>query len=86
MSMFSTMSGFVQTTFTTATATVDTVGKGLDIANRYVDVNHKRLTQSMTEEAKLALAVHNERIAAQLDADANLKAQYEKVCAEWDTY
>jgi hypothetical protein len=83
MSIWSTFSTFVQSTFNTGTATVETVGKGLDIANHYVSENHKRITKTTTTAAKLSVARFNEDVAAELEASESLKAQYEAVCADW---
>jgi len=83
MSIWSTASKFVQTTFNTATATVETVGNGLDIANHYVAENHKRITKTTTTSAQLSVARFNEDIAQELNASASLKAQYDSVVANW---
>lgn len=83
MSMLSSLSKFVQTTFNTGTATVATVGKGLDIANHYVEENHKRITKTTTTAAQLAVARFNEDVAEELNASESLKAQYDQVVKEW---
>lgn len=83
MSIWSTASRFVQTSFNTATASVETVGKGLDIANHYVSENHKRITKTTTTAAQLSVARFNEDVAQELNASASLKAQYDSVVAEW---
>lgn len=83
MSIWSTASRFVQTTFNTATASVETVGKGLDIANHFVAENHKRITKTTTTAAQLSVARFNEDVAQELNSSASLKAQYDQVLAEW---
>ena len=83
MSIWSTASKFVQTTFNTGTATVSTIGKGLDIANHYVEENHKKITKTTTTAAQLSVARFNEDVAQELNASASLKAQYDAVVAEW---
>ena len=83
MSIFRSASSFISTTFNTATASVETVGKGLDIANHYVAENHKRITKTTTKAAQLSVARFNSDVAAELEASAELKAQYEAVCADW---
>ena len=83
MSMWSTMSAFVQKTFTTATKSLDSVEKSLDIGNHFVDVNHKRLTKTMTQDAILAVAVHHNAIAHTLDEDADLKKQFDTIAKDW---
>ena len=84
MSMFSTLSTFVQTTFTTATKSVESIGKTLDIANHFVDVKHQQVTKIMTNDAQLIVAEHAETLRVKLDADSNLKTQYDNVVAEWN--
>lgn len=83
MSIWSTASNFVQTSFNTATASVETVGKGLDIANHFVAENHKRITKTTTVAAQLSVARFNEDVAQELNSSASLKAQYDSVVAEW---
>ena len=83
MSMFRSISNFVSSTFDTATASLGTVEKGLDIANHYVSENHKRITKTTTTAAQLSVARFNEDVAEELDASANLKAQYDAVVADW---
>ena len=83
MSIFRSASRFISGTFDTATASVETLGKGLDIANHYVAENHKRITKTTTTAAQLSVARFNEDVAQELNSSASLKAQYEAVCAEW---
>jgi|AntRauTorcE11898_2_1112593.scaffolds.fasta_scaffold72945_1 hypothetical protein len=83
MSMFSSLSKLVQTTFNTATDSVATVGKGLDIANHYVEENHKRITKTTTTAAQLSVARFNQDVADELEASEKLKAQYDAVVADW---
>lgn len=83
MSMFSTMSEFVQTSFTTATNSLTTVEKTLDIANHYVSENHKRITKTQTTSCQLSVAAFNADVALQLAADEELAAQYKKVVEDW---
>lgn len=83
MSMFRSMSLFVSTTFDTATNTLGTVEKGLDIANHYVSENHKRITKTTTTAAQLSVARFNQDVADELETNANLKAQYDAVIAAW---
>lgn len=83
MSIVRSLSGFITGTLDTATDTINTVGKGLDIANHFVGENHKRITKTTTVAAQLAVARFNEDVAKELEADANLKRQFETVVAEW---
>ena len=83
MSIFRSASSFISTTFNTATASVETVGKGLDIANHYVAENHKRITKTTTTAAQLSVARFNSDVAAELDSSAELQSQYDKVVADW---
>ena len=82
MSIFRSASKFITTTFDTTTATVETVGKGLDIANHYVSENHKRITKTTTTAAQLAVARFNAEVVAELDSSEELQAQYDKVVAD----
>jgi len=83
MSIFRSVSSFISTTFNTATASVETVGKGLDIANHYVAENHKRITKTTTTAAQLSTARFNTDVAKELDSSAELQAQYDLVVADW---
>ncbi len=83
MSIWSTASKFVQTSFNTATATVETVGKGLDIANHTVWEQHKRITKTTTTSAQLAVARFNEEVAQELQASESLEAQFKAGVADW---
>lgn len=83
MSMFSSLSRFVQTLFNTATATIDTMGKGLDIANHWVAENHEKITQTTTTSAQMAVAEFNSEVAQRLNASEELNAQYLKVVKNW---
>jgi hypothetical protein len=83
MSMLDAMSKLVQTTVNTATDSVSTVGKGLDIANHYVEENHKRITKTTTTAAQLSVARFNQDVADELEASDKLKAQYDAVVADW---
>ena len=83
MSIFRSASRFISGTFDQATATVGTVGKGLDIANHYVEENHKRITKTTTTAAQLAVARFNEDVAAELNASASLKAQAQEFAGNY---
>lgn len=83
MSIFRSAGRFISGAFDTGTATVETVGKTLDIANHYVEENHKRITKTTTTAAQLAVARFNSDIAKELDSDEELKGQYEKVVKDW---
>jgi len=83
MSIFRSASLFISGTFDTATASVATVGKGLDIANHYVAENHKSITKTTTTSAQLSVARFNQDVADELEASDKLKAQYDAVVADW---
>lgn len=83
MSMFRSLSRFVSTLFDTATNTLGTVEKSLDIANHYVAENHKRITKTTTTSAQLSVAAFNADVAEQLASSEELNAQYLKVVADW---
>ena len=83
MSMFSSASRFISTTFDTATNSLGTVEKTLDIANHFVAENHKRITKTTTTSNKLAVAEFNREVALKLEADAALQEEYDAVCADW---
>jgi len=83
MSIFRSASLFISGTFDTATASVETLGKGLDIVNHTVDVNHKRITKTQTVAAQMSVARFNEDIAQELNASASLQAQFDAVVADW---
>ena len=67
----------------TVTATAGSVEKTVDIANVYVDNGHKRFTKTVRANAILATANHHTNIARELDADADLKAQFDALAKEW---
>lgn len=83
MSMFSSLSRLVSTTFDTATNSLATVENTLDIANHYVAENHKRITKTTTTAAQISVARFNQDIAHELEADAKLKAQFDAVVTDW---
>jgi hypothetical protein len=83
MSIFRSLSRFITTTFDTATGSLQTVEKGLDIANHYVSENHKRITKTTTTSAQLSVAQFNSDVAEQLNASAELNEQYQLVVKEW---
>jgi hypothetical protein len=82
-SIWSTASAFVQTTFTHATATVDSLGTGIEAFNKVVENNSKRVIKTSLESNKIEVARFNQTIADELAANVNLKLQYDKVSAEW---
>ena len=84
MSMFSTMSDFVQASFITATSTMGSVQKGLDIGNDYVDNQHKSMTRGFAKQAILDTAEQHVRIQSALEADPKLAILYAQLEAEWD--
>lgn len=83
MSVFRSASLMLSTAFNTVTGTLNTVEKGLDIANHYVAENHKRITKTTTTAAQLSVARFNADVAIELDSSAELQAQYDKVVADW---
>ena len=83
MEVLNSLSKLVQTIFNTATNSIATVGKGLDITNHYVEENHKRITKTTTTSAQLSVARFNQDVADELEASDKLKAQYDAVVADW---
>lgn len=84
MSMFRTFSDAVQATFLTITSTMGSVQKGLDIANDYVDNQHKSLTRGFAKQAIRDTAAQHERIQAELEASPKLAVIFADLEAEWD--
>lgn len=84
MSMFSEFSRFVQTTFRTATDSVNSVGKGIDIVNDYVDNAHKQMTRNFALQAQYNTAQSQKLIQDELKADPDLNELFKKLEAEWD--
>jgi hypothetical protein len=82
-SIWSTASAFVQTTFTHATATVDSFGSGIEAFNKVVENNSKRVIKTSLESNQMEVARFQQDIADELLANASLKAQYDRVVAEW---
>ena len=83
MSMFKALSKAVAQTFNAIGTTAQSIEKTMDIANIYVDNNHKKFTRTIKQDAILSTAEHHADIARQLDSDAELKAQYEALTVEW---
>ena len=83
MSMFRTMSDAVQATFTTITRSMESVQKGLDIGNSYVDNQHKSMTRNFAKNAILDTALAHERIQTQLEANPKLAVLFADLEAEW---
>lgn len=84
MSMFSEFSTLIQTTFRTATRSVESVGKGIDIVNDYVDNAHKSMTRNAAKQAIHNTAKAHKLIQDELAADPKLNTLFEKLEAEWD--
>jgi hypothetical protein len=83
MSMFSTMSKFIQSIFTTATRSVESLDKGLDILNHYVSEKHQEQLLTITTQAQLNVAAFNADVDQQLDSDASLSSNFDAVKAAW---
>lgn len=83
MSIFRSLSKAISGSLDTITSTASSVEKTLDIANIYVDNNHKRITKTVRQDAILSTAVHHAAIVAELDADAKLKEAFDALEAEW---
>jgi hypothetical protein len=84
MSIFRSASSFVQTTFNTATKSVETVSSTLDLGNHWVAENTKATKANMTKSAMLRYSAFNADLRKQLQADAQLAEEYELAEAEWD--
>lgn len=84
MSIIRSISRFITTTFDTATATIGTVEKGLDIGNHWVAENHKRITMTTTTNAQMSVARFNDEVALELEASARLQTQYDEVVIAWN--
>jgi hypothetical protein len=83
MSIFRSIGLFISSTFDHGTRAVGTVGKGVDIINHTVEVQHKRITKISTVNAQMSVARHNDSIADELDSSAKLQAQFDSVVANW---
>lgn len=83
MSVFSELSAFLQQSLRTATRTVGSIDKTVDIANDYIDNNHKRITKNTKQLAVLSAAKAETRIFDELEADEELKARYAKLLEDW---
>lgn len=83
MSIWSTSSKFIQATFTTATSTVQSAEKGIDILNDLVDNQHKKITRVNKASAISATAEALNEIDARLKADPELKAKFDELEADW---
>lgn len=83
MSVFSELSAFLSQTLRTATRTVGSIDKTIDIANDYIDNNHKRITKATKNNAILSHVKHETAIFEELDADAELKARFTKALEDW---
>lgn len=83
MSMFRSFSDSVQATFDTITSTMGSVQKGLDIANSYVDNQHKSMTRGFAKQAILDTSAQHVKIQAALEADPKLAIIFADLEAEW---
>ncbi len=83
MSIFSSLSRAICTPLDAVSNTAESLNKSIDICNVYVAKNHIRLTGTISNDAQLAEAQHNQLIANTLEADAKLKAQYEALSAKY---
>lgn len=84
MSMFSEFSRLIQTTFRTATESVESIGKGLDIVNDYVDNAHKQMTRNAEKQAIFNTAQSHELIQRELAENPELNELFEKLEREWN--
>lgn len=83
MSIFSSFAKAISQTFDAVGSTAQSVEKTVDILNIYVDNNHKRITKIVRQDAILSTAQHHLDIAKELDSDADLKAQFTALEADW---
>lgn len=83
MSVFSSLSSAISQSLDAVGSTASSIEKTVDIANIYVDNNHKRITKVVKQDAILSTAKHHSNIAAELNADDNLKAAFKALEAEW---
>lgn len=74
---------FIAKLFTTMTNTLDSVEKGLDIVNDYVDNAHKSTTRGTAKQAMLNTAQQHLRIQTELEADPKLNTIFKDLEAEW---
>lgn len=83
MSIMSTASTFIQKSFNAASDTVDSLEKGIDIVNNYVENQHKRVTRTVEQDCILAVAEHHAKISEKLDADEKLAEIFAKLEEDW---
>lgn len=83
MSIWSSLSNCVSQSLDAVGSTAQSIEKTVDIANIYVDNNHKRITKVVRQDAILSTAKHHASIAAELKADADLKAAFDALDADW---
>jgi len=83
MSVWSTIKDFVETTVGAATRTVVSAERSLDIGNEYMENKHKECIRIFASDAVERVAVHDTKLAERLSKDVNLKAQFEKIQADW---
>lgn len=75
---------FITRFFDTASASLGTVEKAIDIGNDYVDNAHKELTRGFAKQSILNTAEQHARIQSKLEADPKLADLFSKLEAEWD--
>lgn len=63
--------------------TAESVEKTLDIANIYVEENHKKFQRTIKQDAIYSTASHHAEIASELEKDAKLKAIFDELENEW---
>jgi hypothetical protein len=83
MSIFKSASTFITRTFDTATSSVDSIDKVLDIANIYVENQHKSYSRTIKSDAMLSTAQSQREVQKELDADPDLQEIYTKLEADW---
>jgi hypothetical protein len=83
MNIFKVLTNNVAKVFNTIGSTADSVERGLDIANVYVEQNHKRAVKVITANALMSTAHHHIEHQAELDDNPKLAAIYAKLEESW---
>ncbi len=75
---------FITRFFDTASASLGTIEKAIDIGNDYVSNQHKALTRGFAKQAMLDTATQHAGIQAKLEEDPKLATIFAELEAEWD--
>ncbi len=75
---------FITRFFDTASASLGTIEKAIDIGNDYVSNQHKALTRGFAKQAMLDTATQHAGIQEKLEANPKLANIFAELEAEWD--